>query len=390
MRNRRELERFASLSAVVLATLLLSSAITYSLSPQQVFAQEPTVNATQTQQQQQVTETGTAGVDQVTEAEAVEIMDNLAQAEQAVILDNELMALAKLQNIRNIITGGQNLTIVVALPFLSPSTANTTTTPANQTNVMNDTTTTTQNNFAAEGGTTTTTTTTEGTTLQGSGNNDDVNNNNNLAPSPTSTDTTSVDTARIVPVQQQLLQQQPNQETRTFRITFDALHVNADHDPFSEGEWVMDVYVNDQIATLWDGSIPVNNEETVQLTENNQVTVTVPATNGRIMLTTVGWENDVGFEQPPTPILLDALSETMSFDEFTRRAQGIVADSVGGGFQMNDQNGFVEAQFTATENFGIGQHRICSQPNEIAASQLTTFLDQTCDFELVFTIEEVQ
>lgn len=359
------LKRFASLSAIVLATVLLSSVITYGIPSQQVFAQESPMNITTQTQQQQVTTT-----------EESEILDNLLQAEQAIIMDNELMALAKMQNIRNIITGEQNLTIVVVFPPLSPNAA----ISINQTNVMNDTA-AAQNNFA-EG--TTTTTTTEGT-IQGGGNNNG-NNNNNIASSPTTaTDTTTLDDARIVPVQQL----QTNQDTRTFRVTFDTLHVNVDHDPFSEGEWVMDVYVNDQVATLWDGSVSVNNEETIQLTENNQLTVTVPATNGKIMLTTAGWENDLGFDQPPT-ILAELLDETtMSFDEFTRRAQSVVAENVGG-FQANDPNGYVEAQFTAAENFGVGQHRMCSQPNEIATPALTTLFDQTCDFELEFTIEEVQ
>lgn len=146
----------------------------------------------------------------------------------------------------------------------------------------------------------------------------------------------------------------------------------------------MDVYVNEQIVPLFPGSISVNDGETVQLTENNVATVSVPQ-NGEIRIVTAGFENDIGYE--PLPIIAPILETEIPFDQYTARAQAVVADYVLA--EANDLQGFVEKRYTAAENFGVGQHSDCSEPNDFATSP-QGFLDTKCDFRLDYRIEEVQ
>lgn len=170
---------------------------------------------------------------------------------------------------------------------------------------------------------------------------------------------------------------------KQLRITIDALKVNTDHDPLFEGEWMMDAYVNDHRVPLLEQAISVDNGETINFTQNNSVVVSVPQ-NGSLRLVTVGFESDLGFESLPD--ISTQLTNDIPYDLYVIRAQDLVESFTL--FDANDPNGFVTKQFTAAENFGVGQHRDCSEPN-VQATDPSGAFESACDFELFFTIEEV-
>ncbi len=258
----------------------------------------------------------------------------------------------------------------------------------------------------------------------------------------------AITTAEIIPAQQLQEQQELNQTirqqaadngTRQFRITFEKLHVNVDHDPIFEGEWIMDVYVNRQRVPLFSGSISVADGETVDLSRDNSIVVTVPEESGHIWIVTAGWENDIGFEAVPAlePIfktqgegqreqarqpaeegiveeedlkVLDAgevgigdvsyekgvadeidratAKPNLAFEEYVNVVQETIAYHTG---SANDAQGYVQKQFTASENFGVGQYSDCSQPNQFAdAGSVNTANTRACDFELEYRVEEIE
>jgi hypothetical protein len=53
-------------------------------------------------------------------------------------------------------------------------------------------------------------------------------------------------------------------------------------------------------------------------------------------------------------------------------------------FDVNDPFGVVVKQFTIAQNFGIGEHEICSEKN------VTLFFQDSCDYMLKIRIEEVK
>jgi hypothetical protein len=52
-------------------------------------------------------------------------------------------------------------------------------------------------------------------------------------------------------------------------------------------------------------------------------------------------------------------------------------------FDANDPIGVVVKQFTIAQNFGIGEHEVCSEKNILPFSQ------GSCDYTLKFHIEEI-
>lgn len=363
----------------------------------------------------------------ITEYEAKEIIDNAAQAyEEITDNNNSAKAIVHLENIIALATGGSNN----ASKIIAEIMAN-----------YNDTDTAVANN-----------------------------NNNNTAESSFTTGTeqreqtftatqpssylqkkkNTIATAEIIPAQQLQEQQELNQTilqqatdngTRQFRITFEKLHVNVDHDPIFEGEWIMDVYVNRQRVPLFSGFISVADGETVDLSHNNSIMVTVPEEIGHIWIVSAGWENDVGFEEAPSlePIfrtqgegegeieqeqqlaeegiveeddlkVLDAgqvgigdvnyengvadeidratAKPNLTFEEYVNVVQETIAYQTG---SANDAQGYVQKQFTASDNFGVGEHRICSEPNQFAdEGGANTVNTRACDFELEYRVEEIE
>lgn len=174
-----------------------------------------------------------------------------------------------------------------------------------------------------------------------------------------------------------------NTNMRTFQLTFDSLVVNDDHDPITSGEWVMDAYVNNLILDLIPGSISVNSGETVNFTAGNSANLTVPNDNaGFIRISTVGWENDVGFE--PIPVFFKLLDTRVPFYIYYDLVQQATVPFVAG---PNDPNGFVAVEYDKAENFGVGSHSICSERN--AAATTPNIFEGDCDYRINFTIEEI-
>ena len=383
---------------------MLVSAVLLFASSNAGFVSSAFAQTQETQQTPQATNNGITTmpppqVQPVNQTEAEEILDNLYQARQAVVFGDEVEALRHLDNIEDALTGRDVLVSLLVIPRNDTSAANATGTGNNTTG-----------SFVGD------------TTAPQEAENTEIQNNNNAEPS--SEEPLSIlpsnapsDAARIIPVQQQVQQQNTTaaqgQDTRTFRVTFERMDINVDHDPVFEGEWLMDVYVNQQRLPLIPSSVSLGSGDTYTFDQNNQVTVTVPAETGHIWITTAGWENDVGFEPLPNllPILTiaevppeedveeedvfidgvdpqDTIGPIMTFGEYTTAIQGTIAEQTAG--LANDPQGVVKKAFYPNDNFGIGQHSDCSEPNQFAVDDIQMYYEQTCDFVLHWSIEEVQ
>ncbi|HET6590018.1 MAG TPA: hypothetical protein VFG45_07645 [Candidatus Nitrosocosmicus sp.] len=173
--------------------------------------------------------------------------------------------------------------------------------------------------------------------------------------------------------------------TRTFEVTFDSLTVNYDHDPVFGGEWVMNAYVNNHIVDLFPGSITVNDGDTVNFTGVHSVNLTIPNNNlGFIRISTIGWENDVGFT--PIPVFFTLLDTRVPFYLYIQLAQQAIVPFIAG---PNDPNGFVAIQYNKDVDFGVGSHTICSARN-VAATDPTSWYEGNCDYRINFTIKEIK
>ncbi len=196
---------------------------------------------------------------------------------------------------------------------------------------------------------------------------------------------------------------------KQFKVTFNGIAVNTDHDPLYSGEWVMDAYVNDVRVPLWPGSLEVDSGETItfdprgfgtdeyyssltdaQLKEellDYSTIVTVPQ-DGELRIVALGYEHD-WFGSSSIPDISNRLNMNITFPSYVLRAQNTVADLLQS--NLNDANGFVAANFTEGDSFGVGRHIQCSVPNKQAIDVEIQNLDNinTCDFELIYTIEQV-
>lgn len=177
--------------------------------------------------------------------------------------------------------------------------------------------------------------------------------------------------------------------SRSFRITFESIYINTDHDPLTSGEWIFDAYVNGELVPLWVGSREVDVGNTVGFAEGNSITVTVPAGNNsnssNIRIVTAGFENDFDYEDLPN--LAPVLSMDIPFPIYLFMAQDIVEEFTVG--NTNDPIGYIANQFTAMENFGVGSYELCSLPNFQASENTSELNDTICDFVLKYRIEEV-
>ena len=177
--------------------------------------------------------------------------------------------------------------------------------------------------------------------------------------------------------------------SRSFRVTFESLYINNDHDPLTSGEWILDAYVNGELVPLWVGSREVDIDNTVEFNEGNTITVTVPAGNNsnssNIRIVTAGFENDFDYEDLPN--LAPVLGMDIPFPIYLYMAQDVVEEFTVG--NTNDPIGYVANQFAATENFGVGSYELCSLPNFQASENTAELNDTICDFVLEYRIEEV-
>jgi hypothetical protein len=177
--------------------------------------------------------------------------------------------------------------------------------------------------------------------------------------------------------------------SRSFRITFESMRINTDHDPLTAGEWILDAYVNGELVPLWVGSREVDIGNTIEFDEGNSITVTVPAgnnsNNSNIRIVTAGFENDFDYEDLPNLALV--LGMDVPFPIYLYMAQDAVEEFTVG--NLNDPIGFIANQFTAAENFGAGSYELCSLPNFQASENTSELNDTICDFVLNYRIEEV-
>lgn len=176
---------------------------------------------------------------------------------------------------------------------------------------------------------------------------------------------------------------------RSFRVTFESMYINNDHDPLTAGEWILDAYVNGELVPLWVGSREVDVDNTVEFNEGNSITVTVPAgnnsNNSNIRIVTAGFENDFDYEDLPN--LAPVLGMDIPFPIYLYMTQDVVEEFTVG--NTNDPIGYVANQFTAIENFGVGSYELCSLPNFQASENTAELNDTICDFVLEYRIEEV-
>lgn len=197
--------------------------------------------------------------------------------------------------------------------------------------------------------------------------------------------------------------------SKQFNVTFNGIAVNTDHDPLYTGEWVMDAYVNDIRVPLWAGALEAGSGETIffdtlgygvdeyyspiggaplegQFQEYSTV-VTVPQ-NGELRIVLVGYEHD-WFGSSSIPDISDRLNMNITFPSYVLRAQNTIADLLQS--NLNDPNGLVATSFTEEDDYGVGRHIQCSVPNKQAIDVQIQNLDDinTCDFEIIYTIEEL-
>ncbi|HYY71878.1 MAG TPA: hypothetical protein VE595_05650, partial [Nitrososphaeraceae archaeon] len=130
---------------------------------------------------------------------------------------------------------------------------------------------------------------------------------------------------------------------------------------------------------IWTGSKGVDDGQNVPLDVSVNVNVTNNST-GELRISTVGFENDVGYEE--LPIFTELLDMDLPFIFYAGLAHE-VADAFTQ-FDVNDPIGVVVKQFIKAQNFGIGEHELCSE------KIITPFSQGSCDYLLKLRIDEVK
>lgn len=173
-------------------------------------------------------------------------------------------------------------------------------------------------------------------------------------------------------------------DIRQFNVNFTSMKINNDHDPLFPGEWKIDSYVNGQRTQLWIASEldRVNTGQTVQFREKD-VSVTIPA-NGTLRIVTVGVEFDID-SQDNLPNIAGILDNALPLSDYSDEAENSIEHLIV--FDRNDAIGIVAKEYSAENNFGIGQHDECSQ-SVGEAGDLYDEVDTSCDFRLRYSITE--
>jgi hypothetical protein len=180
--------------------------------------------------------------------------------------------------------------------------------------------------------------------------------------------------------------QQTTNGSQQLNVTFDSITINNDHDPIFSGEWKLDAYVNGQRVQLWpeSGLEEVNNGDLINFT-NKSTIITVPD-NGTLRIITAGVEFDDNRIKNLTDLSGLLINDELSFTEYVDEATNSIFSLVG--FDMNDLVGTIAKEYIADNDFGIGQHDDCSQPNE-ESDDLYEQVDTNCDFNLHYTIKRI-
>jgi hypothetical protein len=180
--------------------------------------------------------------------------------------------------------------------------------------------------------------------------------------------------------------QQTTNGSQQLNVTFDSITINNDHDPIFSGEWKLDAYVNGQRVQLWpeSGLDEVNNGDIINFT-NKSTIITVPD-NGTLRIITAGVEFDDNRIKNLTDLSGLLINDELSFIEYVDEATNSIFSLVG--FDMNDLVGTIAKEYIADNDFGIGQHDDCSQPNE-ESDDLYEQVDTNCDFNLHYTIKRI-
>jgi hypothetical protein len=179
-------------------------------------------------------------------------------------------------------------------------------------------------------------------------------------------------------------QEDPSADIRQFSVNFTSMKINNDHDPVFPGEWKIDSYVNGQRSQLWIASEldRVNTGQTVHFREKD-VNVTIPS-NGTLRIVTVGVEFDID-SQDNLPNIAGILDNALPLSDYSDEAENSIEHLII--FDRNDAIGIVAKEYSAGNNFGIGQHDECSQ-SVGEAGDLYDEVDTSCDFRLRYTITE--
>ncbi|MDQ4013574.1 MAG: hypothetical protein M3146_07600 [Thermoproteota archaeon] len=173
-------------------------------------------------------------------------------------------------------------------------------------------------------------------------------------------------------------------DIRQFNVDYTSMKINNDHDPLFPGEWKIDSYVNGQRTQLWIASEldRVDTGQTVHFREKD-VNVAIPA-NGTLRIVTVGVEFDID-SQDKLPNIAGILDNALPLSDYSDEAENSIEHLIV--FDRNDAIGIVAKEYSAENNFGIGQHDECSQ-SVGEAGDLYDEVDTSCDFRLRYTITE--
>ena len=179
-------------------------------------------------------------------------------------------------------------------------------------------------------------------------------------------------------------QEDPASGDRQLNVKFTSMKINNDHDPLFPGEWKVDSYVNGQRTQLWIGSEldRVNAGQTISFSDKD-INVTVPA-NGTLRIISVGVEFDIDVQEN-LPNITGVLDEDLPISDYMDEAENSIEHLVI--FDRNDAIGIVAKEYSARNNFGIGQHDECSQ-SVGEAGDLYDEVDTSCDYRLRYTITE--
>lgn len=177
---------------------------------------------------------------------------------------------------------------------------------------------------------------------------------------------------------------QETSNNRQLNVIFDSIKINNDHDPLFPGEWKIDSYVNGQRTQLWVGSElnRVSTGETIIFREKN-INVTVPE-NGTLRIVTVGAEFDIDLDDT-LPNISGILDKDLPFLDYSDKAKDSIESIIN--FDRNDAIGIIAKEYSAENNFGIGNYDECSESID-EAGDLYDAVDTSCDFRLRFTIKE--
>lgn len=170
---------------------------------------------------------------------------------------------------------------------------------------------------------------------------------------------------------------------RLLNVTFDSVLINNDHDLLFPAEWELDVYANNKTVSLLDGyyAQKVETGQTIML-KNKSISLPV-SENDTLRIMTVGVEYDEN-TMNDLPNISGILDNGLSLTEYKSKSENSIAPFIA--MDRNDAVGIVIMEFSADNDFGIGNHDDCSESSEDAGDLYDT-VDTNCDFRLRYTVK---